>query len=237
MASFRELLRATDAELVKIFYKLKPSGEDDFIRKINFAARQVGLNHAQLVCALGFNQHIHELTDILSQVGFSSYKLLSYRRNELFSTDTYRQLDIDNVLDIYAAQLEDADFEATLRELVPQRLGNIEAQLDAGDDPAMTISYKMEVHSIYTSGVATAEFAQSRVSAPIAGHREVADEVQMIIDAALIPPNNLFYSDDLLPTEKQVLIDGGHIGIDLINNRLQNPEISEDERQMLEDYL
>ena len=104
---------------------------------------QFNLNHAQLVCALGFNKNIRELTDILSVIGFTSYKLLSYRRNELFSTDTYKQLDIDNVVDIYSEYLEDPDILATLRELMVPRLENIEKVLTDHLDPSLVISYKM----------------------------------------------------------------------------------------------
>ena len=100
MLSFTELLTASDAELVKIFYKISVDENDDFIIKINKAAAQLDLNHSQLVCALGFNKHIRDLSDIYSTLGFRSYKLLSYRCNELYRTDTYNQLQIDNILDI-----------------------------------------------------------------------------------------------------------------------------------------
>ena len=95
MVSFTELLTASDADLVKIFYKLESNPNDDFIIRINKVAAQIGLNHSQLVCALGFNKYIRDLSDIYSMIGFRSYKLLSYRGNELFSTDTYNQLPID----------------------------------------------------------------------------------------------------------------------------------------------
>ena len=70
MLSFTELLTASDAELVKIFYKISVDENDDFIIKINKAAAQLDLNHSQLVCALGFNKHIRDLSDIYSTLGF-----------------------------------------------------------------------------------------------------------------------------------------------------------------------
>ena len=85
MLSFTELLTASDEDLVKIFYKITVDENDDFIVKINKAATQIGLNHSQLVCALGFNKYIRDLVDIYSTLGFRSYKLLSFRCNELFS--------------------------------------------------------------------------------------------------------------------------------------------------------
>ena len=38
MPSFREILTASDADLIKHFYRLKPSDDGDFIKKINSAA-------------------------------------------------------------------------------------------------------------------------------------------------------------------------------------------------------
>ena len=237
MASFREILIASDADLVKTFYSVKAGQDPDFIKKINAVAAQLDLNHAQLVCALGFNKNIRDLTDILSVIGFSSYKLLMYRRNELFITDTYDELDIENVVDVYAEHIEDEEILKTLRELVRQRLTNIEKKLAALADPATTISYKMEIHSIYTGGIATADMISARIEAPIGDMRLIADEVQLIVDSEFMPAGNLFFSDALLPAEKRTLIDDGHIDQAMIKNRLSNEEISEDERQMLEDFV
>ena len=132
MAEFRDILAAPEEKLVQIFYRIKPLQHDDFIAKINHTASQLDVNHSQLVCALGFNKNIRDLTDILSVIGFTSYKLLSYRRNELFSTDTYDGLDIDNILDIYTERLEDAELLDTLRELLPARFSSIEAKIGRG---------------------------------------------------------------------------------------------------------
>ena len=237
MSSFREVLTASDAELVKIFYKIAPSDESDFIKKINSTAAQIGLNHSQLVCALGFNTNIRDLTDILSVVGFSSYKLLTYRRNELFANDIYRHLDIDNIVDVYAEHIEDEDILATLRELLPARLGNIEALLADSPDPAALISYKMEVHSVYSGGVVTAELINQRLESPIGGIRVMIEEIQMIVESDLLPRSNMFFSEHLLPAEKRFLIENGDIDQSMIVNRLKNSEVSEDERQMLEDFV
>ena len=72
-------MAAPEEKLVQIFYRIKPLQHDDFIAKINHTASQLDVNHSQLVCALGFNKNIRDLTDILSVIGFTSYKLLSYR--------------------------------------------------------------------------------------------------------------------------------------------------------------
>lgn len=236
MPSFVELLQSTDADLVKTFHRLSPGDETDFIKRINHAATHVGMNHTELVCALGFNKHIRDLTDILSVVGFSSYKLLSYRRNELFTTDAYRQLPINDIVSIYSDRIEDAEILATLRELVPQRLVQIEKVLAEVDDSPLLVSYMMEIHSIYAGGIATAEIAAERTERPIGFLRSLTKEVGMIAEQSLVPPGNMFFSDELLPNEKRLLIESGYIDPAMIANRLKNSEISEDERQVLEDF-
>ncbi len=237
MSSFTELLTASDADLVKIFYKITINENDDFIIKINKAAAQLGLNHSQLVCALGFNRHIRELSDIYSTLGFRSYKLLSYRCNELFSTDTYNQLAIDNILDIYSERLEDQLILDTIKQLINTRLGNIEASINKNDDPSHLFSYRMEIHSIYSAGIVDKEFAGQRMQLNNGKFRTISDEVNAIVQAGFFPPSNLFFLDSLAPDEKKLLIENGHISHDMIKNRLQNTNITQDERDMLEAHL
>ena len=60
---------------------------------------------------------------------------------------------------------------------------------------------------------------------------------QQWLEAELLPAANLFFSDDLWPEEKRTLIESGLVDDTLIKNRLENQEISEDERQVLEDFV
>ncbi|MEX2481545.1 MAG: hypothetical protein WD928_11880 [Gammaproteobacteria bacterium] len=236
MPTFREILTAGDTELARMFYRVKTTSTADFRKAIDHAAAQLGLNHTQLVCALGFNPAIRELTDILSLIGFSSYKLLTYRRNELFATDAYHQLDIDNVIDIYTTDSADAELLETLRELLPRRLANIENELSESEEAATMISYKMEVHALYSGAIATPAFAAARIATPIAGLRQRIGEVQMIVAGAYLAPTRLFVMDTLMPEEKRYLVEAGYVDAALVAARLANADISEDERQMLEDY-
>ncbi len=237
MISFTELLTASDAELVKVFYKVKSNPDEDFIVRINKIASQLDLNHSQLVCALGFNKYIRELEDIYSTLGFRSYKLLSYRCNELYRTDTYNQLGIDNILDIYSERLEDEQILGSLREMLGSRLEHIEAGIEKNDDPGHIISYKMEIHSIYTAGIVDQTFAEKRIDKDIGKFRIMSDETHVIIEAGFIPPSNLFFKDSLSPDEKRILIEQKHIHGDMIKNRMQNSSISDAEREMLEDFI
>lgn len=235
---FKELLTASDSDLVKIFYKVKVDQNDDFIKRINKVAAQLGLNHSQLVCALGFNRNIRELTDIISVLGFRSYKLLSYRQNELFTTDTYQQLSIDNILDIYSEKLEDAEIHESLQELLMPRLEHIEEDISKNEDPGHVVSYRMEIHAIYTSGIADKDFAEKRINKKgIGKFRIMANELGVIVESGLMPASNLFFMDSISPEEKKDLIERKHIPESIIKNRLQNQKISQEERDMLEGYI
>ena len=237
MINFTELLTASDAELVKIFYKVKSDPADDFIIRINKAAAQLGINHSQLVCALGFNRHIRELADIYSSIGFRSHKLLTYRCNELFSTDTYNQLGIDNILDIYSERLEDQQILDSLRKMLHQRLEHIETAIDKNQDPSHIMSYRMEIHSIYSAGVVDQSFAETRINKKIGKYRMLSDETLVMVDAGFFPGSNLFFLDSLIPEEKKILIENKHVNHEMVKNRMQNPKISAEERDVLEDYI
>jgi len=237
MASFTDILVASDADLVNIFYKIKTDPKDDFILRINKAAAQLDLNHSQLVCAIGFNKHIRDLSDIYSTLGFRSYKLLAYRCNELFRTDTYNQLAIDNIIDIYSERLEDQQILESLREMLEPRLEHIEQDIDKNEDPAHIISYRMEIHAIYSAGIGDREFAEKRLNKEIGRFRLLSDEANAIVEAGLLPPSNLFYMDSLAPEEKKVLIEKKHIDTNMIKNRMQNKGISQEERELLEEYF
>lgn len=237
MVSFTELLTASDADLVRIFYKITVDENDDFIIKINKAAAQLGLNHSQLVCALGFNKHIRNLADIYSTLGFRSYKLLSYRCNELFSTDAYNQLAIDNILDIYSERLEDQQILDAIREIIHPRLVHIEACIDKHDDPSLIFSYRMEIHSIYSAGIVDKSFSEQRLNMKNGKYRILSDEINAIIQSGFFPPSNLFFLDCVTPEEKKVLIENNLISADMIKNRIQNKNISGEERELLETYI
>ncbi len=237
MVDFTKLLSASDAELVDIFNGVTSDPNDDFIVRINKIAAQLGLNHTQLICALGFNKYIRDLSDIYTKLGFRSYKLLSYRCNELFCTDTYKQMSIDNILDIYSERLEDQQVQDLLREMLGPRLEHIESAIDSSDEPSLIISYRMEVHSIYTAGIADRSFCEARAGKDIGKFRIMANETKLIVERGLMPPSNLFFMDSITPEEKKTLIEGSHITQEMIKNRLQNAKISARERELLEEYF
>ena len=233
MADFTEVITATPEKLVNLFYRLKPAPTRDFIVRVDWAATQLQLNHTQLVCALGFNPEMRSMSDILNVLGFSSFKPLRIRRNELFCTDAYQLLNIDNVIDIYTYAAGDREFNEELRTLLKRRLENLEAVVDQVEDPSPGISYRIEIHSIYNGGYVDKAFAEDRLSRDIGKYRLLASEVDAILTRKFLPPSNIFYMDSVTAEEKRLLIERGLIPVTMIRNRLDNPSISDAERDVL----
>ena len=240
MATFRQLLLGNPEDLVRMFYNIRIPQEKGFIAKLDAAANMLNLNHSQLVCGLGFNRRIFDLPDVLSVVGFASEKALTIRRDELFRTDMYQQLSLDDIIDVYSHHLPKEEQLQQMRALVAARLSNIENAL-ASESSLNAVSYKMELHAFYNSALADEDFVferwhnKNRAVDEASGIQK--DELRMIIDNNIVPAGNLFFSDELSPAEKLILIESGEINISMIKNRMQNTEISPAEREMLEDNL
>ena len=94
MSQFDELLIAPSEELLKRLYKSaagqaeRPGGGVARTRQI---AKSLGLTYPQLICALGFNARIQDLSDVLAVLGFESYDALAHERNLPFTSDIYQQ--------------------------------------------------------------------------------------------------------------------------------------------------
>jgi hypothetical protein len=146
-------------------------------------------------------------------------------------------LSIDNIIDIYSERLEDEQILESLREILSPRLEHIEAEIGKSEDPGQIISYRMEVHSIYTAGIVGKEFAEERLNKDIGKFRLMANEANIIVENGFFPPSNMFFMETLDPLERKDLIDGGHIDTNMIKNRMQNSDLSEEEREILEEYI
>ena len=96
----------------------------------------------------------------------------------------------------------------------------------------------MEIHSIYTSGIAEKSFAERRINKTNIGkYRILANELGVIVEAGVLPASNLLFMESISPEEKKDLIERKHIPEAMVKNRLQNSKISEEERDMLEEYI
>ncbi|MCC7410849.1 MAG: hypothetical protein IT495_04360 [Gammaproteobacteria bacterium] len=236
MTKFEELLGASPERLVNIFYAEGSAGgrRDERLAR---TARRLGLNRAQLICALGFNPAIGELADILSALGFADYEELARKRNEIFMADIYNRLAINDVLAIYATVRNDEAMVDVMQYLLRQRLENVEKRIEATVNSVIIERYKKEMRAIYNDGIARIDFAEARLNRTESGFRALVNEVNIITEAKIIPVGDIFFRNTVLPQEKRKLIVKGLIPDDLIRSRLADRSISEQERRMLEEFV
>ncbi|MHC8441692.1 MAG: hypothetical protein ACYYK0_05865 [Candidatus Eutrophobiaceae bacterium] len=239
MPDFSQLLKANPASLRSFFYSLDLGSEEDMIKRTNLAAKQLQLNHCQLICGLGFNQHVLAMEEEnLHLLGFREFRLFELRLRELFTTDIYKQLSIDNILDIYSRRSKDPSVERYIAQWLHDRLKNLQKSTKLLENPATSTSYKMEIHSLYAGRILPPDLAQQRLNdINLSPFRELSREALTAVENEYFPAANLFFANSLSPEEKELLIEHHLISKDAIKNRMQNKRISLPERHMLENHL
>lgn len=238
MSVFDELLTANAGDLLKALYKAAANREQDTAgRRSRAIAKNLGLTHCQLLCAVGFNSNIHELPDVTILLGFASYDALAKARNEHFVNDTYDRLGIKDVLAIYLHVARDPRHLQIMQYLLTSRLRKIEERIEATVNSLVIERYKKEMRAIYSDGVAQFEFVDERLRNTHSGFRALLNEVTLIVESRLIPVGDLFFRENILPEEKRRLIIKGFVPRHLIETRLEDTALLPQERKVLEEQL
>jgi hypothetical protein len=236
MSGFKEILSAAPEELTQFFYQLK-NDESPLDDRLNQAARKFGLRTAQVVCAFGFNRHIRDQAEMLPILGFVTYDELAKVRNDIFTTDIYKYLTLDNVLTIYTAVKSDAEGLQLMPYLLRRRLENIEGKIESTVNSLIIDKYKAEMRCIYNEGIANLEFAEERLGKKNSGFRALLNEVNIIVESKLIPAGVIFFRESILPEEKRKMLNKGLIPKELIQSRLADETTPPEERRILSDFL
>jgi hypothetical protein len=63
------------------------------------------------------------------------------------------------------------------------------------------------------------------------------NEACIITESRLIPAGDIFFRETILPEEKRKLLSKNLIPVELVESRLQDTNITQQEKQMLNDYL
>ncbi len=235
MPVFHELLTSPPEHVVDMFYS---SGVDMVSTSEEDAAAHFKLNPSQLICALGFNQQIRDLMDIIFTLGYESLEDFLKKRNRIFVSDIYRQLTLKQVLSIYDLLLNDPDQSKNfITKLLAKRIGMIEHKIEKSVKPALIENFRTEMKTIYKTGSVPLDFIDLRLNNPDSGFRALLDEVSLIVDSKVISAMEIFIRDSILPEEKRRLITRGLIPKELISKRLEFKDLSDPERIMLEKYL
>ena len=236
MSGFKEILFASHEELIQVFYKIKADKTpvDD---RLNAVAEKMKMRPEQLVCAFGFNPESRELPELLPILGFLTIDELVKKRNDIFTTDIYKMMTLDNILSIYAAIKDDPESLQSMQYLLKNRLATIEEKIESTVNSLVIEKYKAEMRSIYNDGIANIDFAEERLNNKDSGFRALLNEVSIIIESKLIPAGDIFFRDTIHPEEKRKLLNKGLIPVELVKSRLEDDATSPDEKKILSDYL
>ena len=138
---------------MQFFYKLK-NDKVPLDDRLNQAARTLQLRTAQIICAFGFNLAAKDMAELLPILGFITYDEMASARNDIFTTDTYKYLSLDNILNIYTAVKDDPDSLQLMPYLLKKRLDNIENKIETTVNSLIIDKYKAEMRCVYNEGIA-----------------------------------------------------------------------------------
>ncbi len=236
MASFKEILKSSEEELLQLLCKFNVSEVSDE-DKAESVAVSLKLREAQLVCAIGFNESVRELPEIPPILGFETNEDLMSHRNEFFTTDIYKLLTLDNILSIYSVVKNDINNKQIMEYLLLNRLKSIEKRIEETVNSLIIDKYKEEMRAIYSDGIVSIDFVETRLEQSDSGFRALLNEVTLIVENKLIPAGDIFFREAILPQEKRKLLNKGLIPRDLVETRLSDANISDVEKKILYDYL
>lgn len=236
MTDFKEIIFAEAAPLKRFFQALK-SDATPVDERLNQVAVKTGLRQAQVICSFGFNRAARTMPEFLPVLGFVTYDEMATERNNIFTTDIYKYLTLDNILSIYSAIKDDPDSLQLMPYLLKKRLGNIEKKIESTVNSLIIDKYKAEMRCVYNEGIANLEFAEERLENHASGFRALLNEVNIIIESKLIPAGDIFFRESILPEEKRKLLNKGLIPKELIQSRLEDETTPAEEKRILSDYL
>jgi len=237
MSHFNELLTSEGEELVKKFYVFIGMDEKNEKKKLGIVAKKLGIRPEQLIVAAGFNPEFRGTPELLPILAYESIDDLIKDRNELFIKDIYKKLSLNNILAVYNTVKSDPETLQVLQYLMAQRLQTIEERIEETVNSVIIEKYKTEIRTIYSDGIAGIDFAEKRLDKLDSGFRALLNEVFIITENKIIPAGEIFFRDTILPEEKRKLLVKGLIPDDLIKARLEDEQISQRERKLLNDYL
>ena len=238
MSMFNNILTGAEEDLVKIFYNFRTKDDsEDKKNNLILAAKKFRLNPEQLVLSLGFNQKTRELEEIFTSLGYMNLEELTKERNELYINDIYQKISLENILTLYSIVRNDNEMLQVMQYLLKNRLENIESRIEATVNSLIIEKYKAEMKAVYADKIADIDFADERLNNTESGFRALLNEACIITESRLIPAGDIFFRETILPEEKRKLLSKNLIPVELVESRLEDANISQQEKQMLNDYL
>ncbi len=238
MSTFSDILTGEEEDLVKIFYSFQTKeNPDDNKNNLAAVAKKLKLRPEQIIISFGFNQNSKGLDEIYSVLGYESLEKLTKDRNELYINDVYQKISLENILTLYSTIKDDDEMLQLMQYLLRNRLENIESRIEATVNSLIIEKYKAEMKAVYADKIADIDFAEERLNNAESGFRALLNEACIITESRLIPVGDIFFRETILPEEKRKLLSKNLIPIELVESRLEEQNISKQERQMLNDFL
>jgi len=238
MTTFSDILTGEEEDLVKIFYSFQAKeSPDDNKNNLAAIAKKLKLRPEQLIISFGFNKNSKGLDEIYSVLGYESLEKLTKDRNELYINDVYKKISLENILTLYSIIRDDNEMLQVMQYLLKNRLENIESRIEATVNSLIIEKYKVEMKAVYADKIADIDFAEERLNNAESGFRALLNEACIITESRLIPVGDIFFRETILPEEKRKLLSKNLIPVELVESRLEEQNISQQERQMLNDFL
>jgi len=238
MPIFSDILTGEEEDLVKIFYNFRSDyGTDNNQNHLASAAKKLNLKPEQLTIALGFNQNARGLDEIFSVLGYDNLETLTQERNEIYITDIYQNISLENILTLYSRIRNNNEMLQVMQYLLKNRLENIESRIEATVNSLIIEKYKAEMGAVYADKIADIDFAEERLNNIESGFRALLNEACIITESRLIPAGDIFFRETILPEEKRKLLSKNLIPVELVETRLEDTNISQQEKRILKDFL
>jgi hypothetical protein len=186
LQTFENLVRCSAPELVAIFSPLRERARGEGEARRTQLAQMLGLNQQQLLCGVGFNRELRRIPDLVRLLGYGTYDALLADRNYLFMHDRYRDLSVNNVVDIYGAMGAPPGPDPEAIDLVLNRLHTLESQLEETINPILIGGYKLEVRGIYENKLATPALVAVRLADEFSLLRDITGESMIMLETGAI---------------------------------------------------
>ena len=141
------------------------------------------------------------------------------------------------MLTLYSTVKDENETLQVMQYLLKNRLGNIESKIEATVSSLIIEKYKTEMKAIYADKIADIDFAEERLNNAESGFRALLNEACIITESRLIPAGDIFFRETILPEEKRKLLSKNLIPVELVESRLEEQNISQQEKQMLNEFL
>lgn len=190
LQSFESLIRAPATGLVGIFSPLRSRVKGEGESRRAQIAQLVGLNSTQLICGVGFNPEFGRIPDLVRLLGYPARDALSADRNYQFIHDRYRNLSVNDIVEIYTVigGNHGIGVGGDASDLVISRLANLEAQLEETINPILIGGYKLEVRAIYENRLASPALIEARLDLNYSVLRDMTNESMIMLEVGAISP-------------------------------------------------